>query len=470
MNAEARPFRLLVVDDTPSIHEDIRSILKPPVSAGLDGLEEALFGASVPEVPRSAFEIDSAYQGQEALDCVRASVREDQPYALAIVDVRMPPGWDGVDTVARLWEEDREIQVVLCTAYSDYSWANIMAKLGNCDNLLVLKKPFDAIEILQVAHALSEKWRLRRQVQQQLRELDRLVQERTRELEQAYEDLKHEMAEKDRLEVELRLSQKLDAIGQLAAGIAHEINTPVQYIGDSVHFLQDAFDSLQALLERYRGICRSGQDREEASKMAQEAEDGTDLVYLEREIPGAIGSIFDGAKRVSSIVQALTELTYPGQREWCQADLNKALFNALMVARSEYKDVADLEMDLGDIPLVRCQIGEMNQVFLNLILNASHAVADMAGHSGGKGLIRVQTLCEGDQVQVAIADTGPGIPEAIRERIFDPFFTTRDVGHGMGQGLSIARAIVDRHKGRLSFESSAGGGTIFTVQLPVGEE
>jgi signal transduction histidine kinase len=272
-------------------------------------------------------------------------------------------------------------------------------------------------------------------------------------------------------ELATRQAQKLEAVGRLAAGIAHEINTPIQFVGDNTHFLRDAFASLQRLLDAYAVLCdaaAAGQVAPSLLAAVHRAEAEADLAYLSEEIPRALEQVLEGVERVASIVRALKEFAHPARKERAPADLNQALQSTLTVARNELKYVAEVQTDFAPLPPVLCQIGDLNQVFLNLLVNAAHAIADQVGDSGARGTITVRTRALGTQVEVAISDTGPGIPAAIRDRIFDPFFTTKAVGRGTGQGLALARAIVvEQHGGELTFESVEGAGTTFYVRLPV---
>jgi PAS domain S-box-containing protein len=271
---------------------------------------------------------------------------------------------------------------------------------------------------------------------------------------------------RDLAEMELRQAQKLESVGRLASGIAHEINTPLQFVGDNIGFLHESFQQIQELLAGVRVFCeRSG------SALAaefHELEQKLDAGYLMSEIPAAIAQSREGLERVVTIVRAMKEFAHPDSQNRVRADLNKALLNTLTVARNELKYVADVETDFGELPLVMCGVSDLNQVFLNLLVNAAHAISDVFAKSGQKGNIRIRTAAQGDQVLITIADNGAGIPESIRDRIFDPFFTTKGVGRGTGQGLAIARAVVDRHKGSLTFQSEIGRGTTFTLSLPVG--
>lgn len=275
---------------------------------------------------------------------------------------------------------------------------------------------------------------------------------------------------RDVAEVELRQAQKLESVGRLASGIAHEINTPIQFVGDNVRFLQDAFGELQSVLQKFQEQCKSTSETRSGPQFASELERiaaECDTDYLLKEIPKALGQTLDGVERVVTIVRAMKEFAHPESKGMVPADLNKALLNTLTVARNELKYVADVETNFGELPPIVCSVSDMNQVFLNLLVNAAHAIADVVKDSGKKGKIRVATSLRDSMAVIAISDTGTGIPESIRDRIFDPFFTTKEVGRGTGQGLAIARSVVDRHKGALTFETEMGKGTCFYIRLPI---
>ena len=273
------------------------------------------------------------------------------------------------------------------------------------------------------------------------------------------------------VEAQLRQAQKMESIGQLAAGIAHEINTPVQYVGDNARFLLEAFGDLNGMLDTYRETV-SGLDEaalpEGARDRIQEAVDRFDVDFLAVEIPRAIEQTLEGTGRIVRIVQSMKDFAHPGGAGKQAADLNKAIESTITVARNEWKYVADLATDLDpELPLVPCVVGDFNQVVLNLIVNAAHAIGDVTRRQGGKGKIEISTRRDGQSVVVAVSDTGTGIPEPVRARIFDPFFTTKEVGKGSGQGLAISYSIVERHGGSISFETEMGRGTTFSVRLPL---
>jgi PAS domain S-box-containing protein len=280
-----------------------------------------------------------------------------------------------------------------------------------------------------------------------------------------------DLTRRKQLEVELRHAQKLESVGMLASGIAHEINTPIQFVGDNTHFLEESFRSLRDLTGRYRAALSRlslGESVPESElRDIRKAEGEADLEFLQEEIPRALAQALDGLARVATIVRAMKSFAHPDGKEMSPADLNEALRSTLTVARNELKYVTEVETDFGDLPPVTCHAGDLNQVFLNLLVNAAHAISDVVGSTGAKGKVTVRTSIEGDSVVVAIRDTGTGIPEAAQPRIFDPFFTTKEVGKGTGQGLAIARTIVvEKHGGSLTFETS-GSGTTFFVRLPV---
>ncbi len=275
------------------------------------------------------------------------------------------------------------------------------------------------------------------------------------------------------LEMRLRQAQKLESIGQLAAGIAHEINTPTQYIGDNIRFLKDVFDDLVALLDicrEARQTLQGSQPLEDLLPRAAAVFASLDADYLSREIPLAIQQSLEGLERVTRIVRSMKEFSHPGGDEKQAIDLNRAIESTLTVSRNEWKYVAEVETDFDPhLPPVWCLPGDVNQVLLNLIVNAAHAIADKLGDDRScKGKITISTRSDGQWVEVRVSDTGVGIPPHVRHKVYDPFFTTKPVGKGTGQGLAIAHAVItERHGGTIDFESELGHGTTFIIRLPL---
>ena len=272
------------------------------------------------------------------------------------------------------------------------------------------------------------------------------------------------------LEADLQQAQKLEAVGRLASGVAHEINTPIQFVSDSVYFLRDAIKDLDGLVEKYQSFVRdsNAQTPNERSADIANTENEIDLAYLREELPKAIDRSLEGLNRVATIVRAMKEFAHPDQKEKAAIDLNRAIVSTLAIARNEYKYVADIETDYGNIPPVLCHGGDLNQAILNIIVNAAHAIGDVVSGTDKRGRISIRTFVEGNDVCIAISDTGGGISDAIRAKIFDPFFTTKAVGKGTGQGLAIARSvIVEKHGGQLAVDAQVGSGTTFAIRLPI---
>ncbi len=282
-----------------------------------------------------------------------------------------------------------------------------------------------------------------------------------------------DVSEQRAMQRELAQAQKLESIGQLAAGIAHEINTPTQYVGDNTRFLEDAFESLRMVIDCAEGVAdRVDQNRGDLAEIEEmrRALDEADVPYLREEVPRAISQSLHGIERVRRIVQSMKEFSHPGVDGKTSVDLNRAIESTITVATNEWKYVADVEMEFDQtLPPITCLVSEINQAVLNIVINAAHAIADTDRvASGGKGAIIVSTRRVGECVELRIRDNGPGIPDDVQGRIFDPFFTTKEVGRGTGQGLAIAHNIVvKRHGGSLEFQSAIGEGTSFVITLPI---
>jgi PAS domain S-box-containing protein len=275
-----------------------------------------------------------------------------------------------------------------------------------------------------------------------------------------------DLRERHRRELAERHDLKMESLGRLSAGIAHEINTPIQFVGDNTRFLASAYEEMLALLLVYRECMdvSSGEvSWDERLQRAADAEREADIDYLTVEVPAAVAQSLEGIDRVASLVRAMKSFSYKDSSDRSYADLNEALTTTLTVARNETKYVADVVLDLGDLPEVLCHVGDLNQVFLNLVVNAADALHDR----DQRGEIRITTRAEESMAVVTIADNGPGIPKELQCVIFEPFFTTKGVGKGTGQGLALARAVADKHGGTIEVHSEPGEGTEFVLRLPV---
>jgi PAS domain S-box-containing protein len=545
--------RILVIDDNHSIHDDFRKILAsssaPTPAVGT--AEAALFGPSPDAVRQTVFEVDSAYQGQDGLLLVEKALTAGRPYAMAFVDVRMPPGWDGVETTRRIWEIDPDLQIVLCTAYSDYSWDEMFAKLGQHDGLLILKKPFDAVEALQLAHAFTEKWWLHRQARQKMEALEDIVARRTSELvktnesllllqsaiEQAQESIiitgaelnqpgpkivfvnpaftkmtgytaaeaigktprilqgsrtdkavlsrlrknlergevfvgeavnyrksgeefylewqiapvrnvggtitnfvaiQHDITARKQLEVQLFQSQKLETVGRLAGGIAHEFNSLLTtIIGQSELLTND----------------------------------------LPPESPLALGAteIRKAAQRAATLTRQL--LAY-GRKQFLEPEilsLNTVITGMESMLRHLAGRNVEVHLDLAaDLKSVKADAGQIEQVIVNIVMNATDAMpnggkitlatANVALDAEDTG--RFPELRVGNYTLLTIGDTGPGMSDEVKARVFEPFFTTKNVGEGTGLGLATCYGIIKQSGGHIAVYSESGRGTTFKIYLP----
>jgi PAS domain S-box-containing protein len=332
--------------------------------------------------------------------------------------------------------------------------------LGN--DLRRLLNPEDSAATLAAPSAVAQTCRIRGRDDQAWTETEAVVEYVTEhDGSRSIVFNARDVSERRRLETELQHAQKLQSVGRLAAGIAHEINTPIQFIGDNVRFLEEAFTGFAEVLEAYEKTLRHVEPVATIQKVIEEA----DFDYLLTETPLAIRQCLEGITQVAHIVHAMQAFGHPGGEEKQATDLNEAIRNTIIVAANETKFVADVTTGLADLPLVPCQVGDISQVVLNLITNAAHAIESA---DRGRGRIHIATRVQEDHAVIEVADTGTGVPAEIADKLFDPFFTTKDVGAGTGQGLALVRTlVVNRHGGEVDFTTEPGGGTTFRVRLPL---
>lgn len=440
MNETNHHRRILVIDDNPAIHTDFRKIfdLAAESTHAIRLTEASLFGGAVPVRSEPCFDLDFAFQGQDGLKLLQGAIQVGRPYAMAFVDMRMPPGWDGVETIARLWEAAPTLQVVICTAYSDYSLEDILRELGHSDRLIILKKPFDSIEVLQLAHALTAKWQLFHCAMSKAGELERHVAERTRELRTANEKLRTEIAERIQAEENFRQSQKLEAIGQLAGGVAHDFNNMLTVIRGYAQLL-----------------------------LADQA--------LDPKVRGPLQQMDGAAERAANLTRQLLAFSRKQVMQPELLNLNEVIDPITkMLHRILGEDVA---LQIQGAPAgagVVADRGMIEQVLLNLVVNARDAMP-----RGGRLQIRTseveftsEMLVSNAQARIgrfvclSVTDSGYGIQPEIMPRIFEPFFTTKEVGKGTGLGLATVYGIVKQHEGWIEVESAVNQGTTFKLFFP----
>jgi two-component system cell cycle sensor histidine kinase/response regulator CckA len=534
--------RVLIVDDNTSIHADFQNILCPDNSdeAAANAMEAVLFGEDKPD--EMSFELDSAYQGQEALEMVKRALAENRPYALAFVDVRMPPGWDGIETIARIWEVDPELQIIVCTAYADYSWEQMRAKVGQPDSLLVLKKPFDNIEVQQLAHALTKKWLLNFQARLQIAELakaneslamseerfakafhesplpsgiqsfpdqrfvdvnQRLAQatghkreemigrtpaelslwEKPEVADQWYEALvRHQLvrdqeakirkepdallevlvslspvalggqphvlllaqdvSERALLERQLRQAQKMEAIGQLAAGVAHDFNNILTVIQGHAGLMQQTLDAASPQKKSVEQITRA-------------------------------------AARAATLIRQLLMFSRKQVMQFRHLDLNDTLRNAIKMLERLVGEHVQIEFHpQTPIPAIHADSSMVEQVAMNLAVNARDAMPNGGRFSITTSLETIHRAPtpmdperrDGEYLCLTFSDTGIGMDTQVLTRIFEPFFTTKAVGKGTGLGLSTVFGIVRQHQGWLEVASKPNQGTTFRIYFPASRQ
>jgi two-component system, cell cycle sensor histidine kinase and response regulator CckA len=556
--------RILVIDDNPAIHNDIRKILARPEpgSTSLEDAETLLFGETVEEDKRIFFDIDSAFQGQEGLELVKRALDAKNPYALAFVDVRMPPGWDGIETISRIWEVYPELQVVICTAYSDYSWEDITRKVGRSDSVLILKKPFDNIEVLQMAHALTKKWFLTQEAKSQLLNLDKMVSVRTEELQVANKRLTEEIAERSQAEDQLRLSEerfgkafksspvpmslqslsdyryldvndaylemtgydradmvgstsieklwvdkevRAEIFGQLRGGKSvRNVETKIRRKNGEVRTTLLSAEQICLGTESYALISESDissrlqleSQLRQAQKMeaighlaAGVAHDFRNILTviqghanlrllspnLDPKMAESLTQITEAVERASNLTRQLLAFSRKQIMQMEVVSVSKVVENLTSMLSRLIGEQVTLKCSLmEELPLIEADVCSVEQVIMNLVVNARDAMPGGGQLVIATGFLEVDSeyaanhteAVPGSYVCLTVRDTGCGMDDLTKSRLFEPFFTTKEVGKGTGMGLATAYGIVKQHNGWIDVESKLKGGSTFTVFLP----
>ncbi|MBF0444419.1 MAG: response regulator [Magnetococcales bacterium] len=404
-----------------------------------------------------SFDITVAHNGLEGIQLVKDSLQENQPFALAIVDMRMPPGPDGLDTAGTIRKLDDRIYIVLITAYTDRSTDEIQRKIPQ--NILILKKPISRDEIRQLAFNLCQAWVRDRDLHDFRCQLEQKVEQRTQALQETAKKLKAR-------EVQLLHGDKMASLGQLSAGVAHEINNPVGFILSNLNTLDDYITQFKVLIEYYEQLalkCGDGPVNRELQALEDKIADFKekhDLDFALQDVSLLIKGSIGGAGRIKEIVQNLKTFARVEAADRDEVDINDCIKNTLTVIWNELKYTCEVRQNLHKLPKIYCHAGQLNQVFTNLLLNSVQAIAE-------KGIITIESTRDKDSVIVKISDTGSGIDEKDLPFVFDPFFTTKPVGKGTGLGLSISHGIIHEHNGSIVVQSHKGQGTTFTIRLPI---
>lgn len=434
--AKETTHRILIIDDNPSIHKDFETILiEEEQSASLSALRSELFGGQV--VGRAAkvtYELDFACQGEKGCQKVAQARDENRPYEVAFVDMRMPPGWDGLKTIEHIWKMDPRVQAVICTAYSDYSWADIADRLDRSENLLILKKPFDIAEVAQLASALTRKWVLGRQATLKMDQLERMVAERTDELAKINEQLKEEIAEREQAQQkQAELISKVDNTNKdlrdFASIVSHDLKAPLRGIKSlATWILDDSSDQL--------------------------GEQATEQMHL----------LLDRVELMHQLIDGVLQYCRAGHTEEkpLRVDLNEFIPEAIDMLTPPENITVTIE---NEMPVIHCQETHLMQLFQNLLSNAIKYM------DKPKGRIRVGCVEDDGFWKFSIADNGPGIEEKHFDRIFKMFqsLSVTQEFRGTGVGLAVAKKIVGLHGGRIWVESEIGKGSTFCFTLPMQE-
>lgn len=411
------------------------------------------------------YNVATATNGKLALESIKA-----QSPDLVVTDLNMPE-MDGNELLKHLAADYPQLPVIIVSGVGTMANVTEALHMGAKD---FIQKPIEDMALLHhsIDRALVHA-ELKSEHAQYQEDLEWLVEKRTAELWGKNIELKKMMVEQKHTEAQLVQAQKLESVGQLASGIAHEINTPTQFVSSNIEFLDQSFKDICTLgsqLLELTGKMRTKEVTEAELDAVDQLVEELDWEFLIEEVPGAIEQSREGINRIATIIKAMKEFSHPGSSSISEVDLNQIIETTIIVARNEWKYVADMDTELSsDLLPTPCLGDEIGQVILNVIVNAAHAVEKKIGSmpESQKGQITIKTIQGDGEAEIHISDTGSGIPKNAQHRIFDPFFTTKKVGKGTGQGLAIAHNVVTKkHGGRLTFHTKIGVGTTFVIYLP----
>jgi len=459
---EKNTAHLLVVDDDASILKLCRFYLEAA-------------GALAPE--GVATELHFLETGEAALDLARTLLEQGRSLACAVLDIVLPGGCDGIETIQKLWDLDPRVQCTLATGAGERVEREVAGRLplDGLDRWDYLAKPFTEFELVQKVRRSLSHWHAQqvqdrhaarnRELLERLegsnRELEAKVKERTRVLAECNveqtrknKELQEALRALGAAQSKLIQQEKMACIGQLAAGVAHELNNPIGFVHSNLGTLGRYVEKLREFLEACEGHC------DPANAKLSDLRKELKIDFVLEDLPALIAESTEGTQRVRKIVSDLKGFSHPDEDTAVFTDLNEGLRSTLNIVHNEIKYKATVHTDFGDLPQVLCNPGQINQVFMNVLINAAQAIEE-------KGEIHVVTRRDGDAIVITIRDTGAGIPPGVLDRIFDPFFTTKQVGKGTGLGLSISYDLIRKHGGTISAASEVGRGTTFTIRLPL---
>jgi two-component system, NtrC family, sensor kinase len=457
-------LRIVVIDDDPGVRDAFKTILDQPPASGLAEKGAALFGDNAQNLHACAprrYDVTLTENGEEGVEAVRTALAQERPFAVAFIDMNMP-GLNGAETARRIWAIDPHINIVIVTAFSEYMPCDII-DITKRDDIFYLRKPFNSEEINQFANALTHAWNAEREREMLAKTLETVNAE--------LEDMNKNLQQKVKAQAALLVqSEKMSSLGALAAGIAHELNNPINFVRTNFSSLTESFTDLEAVFKDYRRLADGYDARNDLSKAltaVREKEKHLQIDYILEDIPALFQESERGFERIAHIIQSMRDFSHVDRTgDFSSFNLNKGIADTLVITRNVYKYHSEIQTDLGPLPEIHCLPEQLNQVFLNLIVNSAQAVESKP--RAAKGVIAIRTWQEEKHVCCEIADNGPGIPEEIRNRIFEPFFTTKAPGRGTGLGLSISYdIIVHKHKGQISVDCPEAGGTIFTLRIPM---